>query len=57
MGQFPSGLPYPDGAQRIKNASTNLTLARREMMRAHTRLNDFIERRVVPEDLKKNGGR
>lgn len=55
MGQYPSGLPHPDGAQRIKNASTNLILARREMMRAHTRLNDFIERGVVPDDLKKSG--
>jgi len=54
IGQFPSGLA-PDGAQRIRNASANLSIARKEMMRAHTRLNDFIERGIVPEDLKKSG--
>ena len=40
MGQFPSGLPHPDGAQRIKNASSILTVARKEKMKAHNRLND-----------------
>ena len=52
MNQVPSGLPHPDGAQRIHNASRELDAARKEMMEAHTRLNDFIERGVVPEDLK-----
>ena|SRR5258708_5496223 len=55
MGQFPSGLPHPDGAQRIKNASSNLSTARKEMMKAHARLSDFIEHGAVPIDLKRSG--
>ncbi len=52
MGQVPSGLPHPDGAQRIHNASRELSIARERMMTAHTRLNKFIEHGIVPEDLK-----
>lgn len=55
ISKFPSGLPHPDGVQRIKNASTELAVARKEMMKAHTRLNDFVERGIVPDDLKRNG--
>lgn len=55
MGQFPSGLPHPDGVQRIKNASNALSTARKEMTAAHTRLNDFLSRGIVPDDLKKSG--
>ncbi len=51
-GNIPSGLPHPDGVQRIQNASREMETARTEMMRAHNRLNDFIEHGVVPEDLK-----
>jgi hypothetical protein len=25
------------------------------MMKAHTRLNEFVERGIVPEDLKRSG--
>jgi hypothetical protein len=53
MDQFPSGLPHPDGTQRIQNASRKLIAARKERERAHKRLNDFIEHGVVPEDLKR----
>jgi hypothetical protein len=52
MGQFPSGLPHPDGTQRIHNASRELSTARKEMMTAHNRLNDYLGRGIVPEDLK-----
>jgi hypothetical protein len=52
---IPSFIPRPDGAQRIYNASRSLDAARKEMMTAHTRLNDFIERGIVPEDLKGSG--
>ena len=55
MGQFPSSLPHPDGAQRIKNASSSLTVARKEKMKAHDRLNDYLGRGIVPEDLKRSG--
>ena len=49
---IPSSLPHPDGMQRLRNASLDLTLARHEMMKAHNRLNDFLARGIVPEDLK-----
>jgi hypothetical protein len=55
MKQFPSGLPHPDGAQRIKNASTNLSVTRKEMMKAYNRLSDHLGRGIVPEDLKRIG--
>ena|ERR1700676_3700204 len=54
LGQYPSGLPHPDGTQRSKSASHELDAARTEMMKAHTRLNDFIEHGTVPEDLKQS---
>ena len=53
MDQFPSGLPHPDGTQHIRNASRALSVARLEIMRAHSRLDDFLGRGIVPEDLKR----
>jgi hypothetical protein len=50
MGQFPSGLPHPDGVQRIKNASHKLSITRKEKMKADDRLNDYLGRGIVPED-------
>ena len=44
ISQFPSGLP-PDGAQRISSTSAELSMARRELMRAHDRLNEFRKRK------------
>jgi hypothetical protein len=52
MDQFPSGLPHPDGVQLIKNASHELSIARKEMERAYTRLNDYINTGIAPENLK-----
>jgi hypothetical protein len=52
-GSIPRGVPHSDGAQRIKNVSQQLTIARKEMIAAHDRLNDFLERGIVPEDLKR----
>jgi hypothetical protein len=51
----PSFIPPPDGTQRIHNASRKLTEARNAMMKAHHRLNDFLECGTVPEDLKRSG--
>jgi hypothetical protein len=51
MDQFPSGLPYPDGSQRIANSSQRLSSARKKVMMAHTRLTDFVDRGIVPEGL------
>ena len=55
IDRFPSGLPQPDGVQRIQSASKELNMARKEMMTAHKRLNDFIEHGIVPEGLKRSG--
>src|ERR1700676_269240 len=45
----PSGIPQPDGTQRIHNASREVSSARVELMRAHNRLNDYIGRGIVPD--------
>jgi hypothetical protein len=50
--RFPSGLPHPDGVQRIKSAASELSIARKELMNAHRRLDAFIETGVMPKDLK-----
>jgi len=50
--RIPSDVPHPDGVFRITQASRELSTARAEMMVAHRRLNDFISRGVIPEDLK-----
>lgn len=55
IGQIPSGLPHPDGTQRIKNASAKLSTARKELMKAHRRLNEHSGKRIAPDDLKKSG--
>jgi len=52
MGQIPSGTPHPDGTQQIHNASRELSTARKEMMKAHDRLYSYLDRGIVPEDLK-----
>lgn len=50
MGDIPSFVPQPDGTQRINNVYHELSLARREMMRAHARLTHFLDTGVVPEE-------
>ena len=49
------GLPHPDGIQRIKNTSNNLSIARKNMMVAHNQLDRFLQTGIVPEDLKRTG--
>jgi len=53
--RLPTGLPYPDGTQQIRDASRELSTARKEMMKAHDRLYRYLERGIVPEDLKRCG--
>ena len=48
----PSGLPHPDGVQRIKNVSDALAAAHDEMIEAMTKLRDFENRGIIPGDLK-----
>lgn len=49
-------LPHPGGAQRIHSASREATIARIEMLKAHHRLNDYLNAGIVPEDLKQGSG-
>ena len=50
MADIPSGLPHPDGCARIQNAAYALAAARKEVMKAHSRLNEFLACGVVPSD-------
>src|SRR6202035_976902 len=52
MLNVPSGLPQSDGIQRIKNACNELSIARKEMGLAYARLSDYVERGIVPGNLK-----
>jgi len=53
--QVPSGLPHPDGTQRIRNLSHELAFARTELMRAHSRMDAFLVSGIAPEDLVSGG--
>ena len=55
MGQVPTGFPHPDGSQRIHNASLELSTARKELMKAHTRLDDFLKKGIMPADARRSG--
>lgn len=52
MDDIPSAVPQPDGTQRINNVYRELSLARRDMMRAHSRLTHFLDSGVIPEDFE-----
>jgi hypothetical protein len=49
---IPSGLPSPDGAQRIKNASRENHQAMVEVARAARRLTEFQVSGTIPDDLE-----
>jgi hypothetical protein len=36
----------------VKNVSRELAFAREKLMKAHNRLNDYLNRGIVPDDLK-----
>ena len=55
MGDIPSGLPQPDGSQRVQNAAHALAAARIEVMKAHSRLDEYLARGVVPSDFERGG--
>jgi hypothetical protein len=56
LSAIPSGVPHPDGADRIHQASRRLSAARKEMIKAHSRLIDFLSRGVIPEELNRAAG-
>jgi hypothetical protein len=53
--QVPSGLPHPDGTQRIRNMAHELAFARTELMRAHSRMDTFLVSGIAPDDLVSGG--
>lgn len=53
--QVPSGLPHPDGTQRIRNIAHELAFARTELMRAHSRMDAFLVCGIAPDDLVSGG--
>jgi len=52
LAEISGGLPHPDGAQRIHSISQELSKARKNVARAHSRLTDFLDTGTIPEDLK-----
>jgi hypothetical protein len=56
ISSIPTGIPHPDGTQRIHQASHNLSNARKDMMRAHSRLDNFLSSGVIPEDQSTGDG-
>ena len=55
ISAIPSATPHPDGAQRIQNASREVSISRAQMTKAQRRLNDYLSQGVVPDDLKQSG--
>ena len=55
INSVPTGIPHPDGTQRIHQAAHNLSNARKDMMHAHSRLDIFLRSGIIPEDLKRAG--
>jgi len=47
----PSGLPIPDGAERIRSASRNYRRTQIEAVSAFVRLNEFIIHGTIPAKL------
>ncbi len=54
-GNVPGDLSCPDGTQRFKEVSRKLADAIKTMKNAQTRLNDYLNCGVAPEDLKRDG--
>jgi len=53
IDDIPSGLPVPDGTDRIKMASREYNDSREAASAAMKRLSDFMMRGIVPDDLER----
>jgi len=51
MWDIPSAIPHPDGTQRIHSISQALSVSKKRLARAHSRLTDFLNTGAIPEDL------
>ena len=52
LKETPSGLPHPDGTQRIRNASVEKAAAHSRLTCAMARMDSFIIAGKIPDDLK-----
>jgi hypothetical protein len=52
MKDIPSGMPHPDGVQRIHNVSSANAVARKNLHVARARLQQYQVYGFVPKDLK-----
>ena len=52
LNEIPSGLPHPDGTQRIRNASLEKCAAHSRLMWATARMDSFTIAGEIPDDLK-----
>jgi hypothetical protein len=53
MGDIPSGLPLPDGTDRIRLASREYSASREEATAAMKRLSDYLIRGTIPPELER----
>jgi len=51
MDDVPSGIPHPDGTDRIHQASREYKDSREAASAAMKRLSDFMIRGIIPDDL------
>jgi hypothetical protein len=51
LREVPSGLPHPDGQDRVRFASRDYSAARAEVSQALKRLTDYMVNGQVPTDL------
>jgi hypothetical protein len=53
MDDIPSGIPHPDGTDRIEMASREYKDSRQAASEAMKRLSDFVIRRIIPAELER----
>jgi hypothetical protein len=53
LDDIPSGIPTPDGADRIRQASEDYSRAQKESFEALTQLNHFTVHRVVSPEMER----
>jgi predicted naringenin-chalcone synthase len=54
LDRFPGGPAHPGGVQEIKDALKRLTVAREQMSAAQEKLNEYLQRGIVPDNLKRS---
>jgi len=53
MNDIPSGIPQPDGTDRIRFAAHEYKVSRKDATAAMKRLSDFLIRGIVPPELER----